>query len=245
MTDFTLGSGFQFSGAAIDNLTASEYTLVTIALDESGSICGKESEIRDMLVTAIGACFSSPYANNLLARVVRFGTQYRTNNGIDELHGFKTLAEIDVKAYPQLQGGGGTPLCDAVYTGVGAMNIYAKDLADMDFAVNGITFVITDGGDNCSTATMKMVKDELKRSVTGEVMESHVSILIGIDTGAGGVKADLQKFQTEAGMDQFIWAGTATKGNLAKLAAFVSQSISSTSQALGTGGPSQNISATI
>lgn len=245
MNDFSFGSGFQFSGATIDNLTASEYTLVTVALDESGSISGKENEIRDMLVAAIGACHSSPYANNLLARVVRFGTQYRANNGIDEIHGFKTLAEIDLAAYPQLRGGGGTPLCDAVYTGVGAMNTYAKDLADMDFAVNGITFVITDGGDNCSTATMNMVKEELKRSVTGEVMESHVSVLIGIDTGYGGVQADLQKFQVEAGMDQFIWAGAATKGNLAKLAAFVSQSISSTSQALGTGGPSQNISATI
>jgi hypothetical protein len=243
--DFTFGSGFQFSGATIDGLTAAQYTLVTIALDESGSIAGKEDEIRDMLLAAVGACYSSPYANNLLLRVLRFGSQYRQQNGVDEIHGFKTLAEINTAAYPALRGSGGTPLCDAVYSGVGAMNAYAQSLVDMDFAVNGITFVVTDGGENASTATMKMVKDELKKSVLGEVMESHVSIFIGIDTGYSAVQADLQKFQTEAGMDQFIWAGKVTKSSLAKLAAFVSQSISSTSMALGTGGPSQNISATI
>lgn len=125
------------------------------------------------------------------------------------------------------------------------MNKYAEELSDLDFLTNGITYVITDGGENCSVATVKMIKDELRKSVTGEIMESHLSILIGIDTGCGGVKKALADFQNETGMDKFIWAGEATRGKLAKLAEFVSQSISSTSQALGTGGPSQQISATI
>ncbi|MEX0918002.1 MAG: hypothetical protein WDZ93_02510 [Candidatus Paceibacterota bacterium] len=245
--EFAIGSGFNFTGADIDELGASEYTLVTIALDESGSISRFETQIRDMLITAVKACANSPRSDNLLIRVIRFGSQYvrQNGNGIDEIHGFKTLAEIDSNNYPQLAGGGLTPLCDAVYSGVGAMNAYAKQLQDMDFDVNGITFVVTDGGENASTATMQMVKDALAESVTGEVMESHVSVLIGIDTGYAGVKDKLDRFKNEAGMTQFIWAGEATKGKLAKLAAFVSQSVSSTSVALGTGGPSQNISATI
>lgn len=246
MDDFEIGSGFGFSGQIIDELEASEYTLVTIALDESGSIGGYERQIEDMLQAAVGACNTSPYSQNLLIRVIRFGSQYRANNGVDELHGFKALSEIDVAGYPSLRGGGMTPLYDAVFSSVGAMNAYAKSLQDLDFAVNGITFVITDGGENSSTgAGAKDVARELTSSVTGEVMESHLSILIGIDTGAPNVKAELQQFKTETGMDQFIWAGEATKGKLAKLAEFVSQSISSTSQALGTGGPSQNVSATI
>lgn len=243
MNDFEIGSGFGFSGQIIEALEASEYTLVTLALDETGSIQGYEPQIEDMLRVAVGACNSSPYSQNLLIRVLRFGTQYQ--GGIDEIHGFKVLSEIDIAAYPKLRGGGGTPLYDAVYSGVGAMNVYAQSLVDLDFAVNGITFVITDGENTHSIATPKMVKDELKKSVTGEIMESHLSILIGIGTGSGSATGALQTFQTETGMDQFIWAGEATKGKLAKLAEFVSQSISSTSQALGTGGPSQKISATI
>ena len=46
-------------------------------------------------------------------------------------------------------------------------------------------------------------------------------------------------------MTKFIDAGAANERSLAKLADFVSQSISSQSQSLGTGGPSQNISAVI
>jgi hypothetical protein len=248
MNDFTLGSGFQFSGATIENLAASEYTLVTIALDETGSIMGHEPEILDMLKAAVGACFSSPYSNNLLIRVIRFGSQYarQNGNGVDEVHGFKPLSEIDLSGYHTLKGGGNTPLYDAVYSAVGAMNVYAQNLVDLDFAVNGITFVITDGGENASTgAGVNDVRKELALSVTGEIMESHLSILIGIDTGNSEVKQNLANFQRDAGMSQFVWAGEVTKGKLAKLAEFVSQSISSTSQALGTGGPSQKISATI
>jgi hypothetical protein len=246
MDDFDFGSGFGFTGATIDDLGATEYTLVTIALDETGSIQNFESQIREMLILSIEACKKSPHSNNLLVRVIRFGSQYahRGGPGVDEVHGFKTLSEIDTAAYPTLHGGGGTPLYDAVYSGVGAANTYAKSLTDMDFGVNGITIVITDGENTRSIATAKMVADELKRSTSQEVMESHLSILVGIDTG-GGNKFTIQQFQTETGMDKFIWAGDATPGKLAKLAEFVSQSISSTSQALGTGGPSQNISATI
>ena len=260
MNDFEIGSGFGFSGTIIDGLEASEYTLVTIALDETGSISGYEQQITDMLRAAIDACRRSPFSENLLIRVIRFGSQYRRSggNGVDELHGFKSLSTIDLTDYPTLQAGGMTPLLDAVYSGVGAMNVYAQQLVDLDFAVNGITFVITDGGENASVATAQMVKDELARSVQGEVMESHYSILIGIDTTAkmdasnpavqqmqAKLKKTLADFEQDTGMDQFIWAGDANKNNLAKLAQFVSQSISSTSQALVTGGPSQQISATI
>ena len=54
----------------------------------------------------------------------------------------------------------------------------------------------------------------------------------------------LDGFATEAGM-KYLSAGDATNGKLAKLAEFVSQSVSSQSQSLGTGGPSQTIAATI
>jgi hypothetical protein len=109
--------------------------------------------------------------------------------------------------------------------------------------VNGITFVITDGDDNASTTTPAMIKQEIERGQIEEFLESHVSVLIGIN--AGQYKSALTAFQMKAGITQYIDAGDANKGNLAKLAAFVSQSISSTSQALGTAGPSKSIAATI
>jgi uncharacterized protein YegL len=242
MENHQLAGNFSFTGARIANLGATEYTLVSVFVDVSGSVGGFADQLREMLITAVQACQKSPRSDNLMIRAVLFSSMYG-REGTSEIHGFKPLGEIDPQTYPTLSPGGGTPLNDAVYNGIGAMNAYGKALADQDYLVNGITFIITDGEENGSTASMAMVKAEAEKSVTGEVLESHVSVLIGINASYSA--SALQKFQQEAGITQFIDAGQATKGSLAKLAAFVSQSVSSQSQALGTGGPSQAISATI
>lgn len=232
---------FKFSGTRIENLGATEYTLVTIAVDVTGSVHHFKDELRKALIAAVKSCKRSPRSDNLLVRVILFSTQY--DNGIEELHGFKPLSEINPEDYPQLQPGGMTPLCDAAFSSVGAVNTYAKQLMDDDFLTNGIVFLITDGYDNASSTSLRMVAEEIEKGVRNEEIESLLTILIGIN--ATDYQDELNVFQGEAGIDQYIDAGDATEGNLAKLADFVSQSISSQSQALGTGGPSQNIAAKI
>jgi hypothetical protein len=234
--------GFNFSGIRTEHLGSTEYTIVTIAVDETGSTQGFEDALRDCLIAAVDACKKSPRSDNLLLRVLRFSTSYP--NGVEEIHGFKPLQEIDSQQdYPQLRPGGMTPLYDVCYSSIGAINVYAKKLMDDDFLANGIAFIITDGWDNQSQATPSMIKDQVEKAVKGEDIESLITILIGIN--ATEAFDELSNFQKEAGIDQYIDAGEANKGKLAKLAAFVSQSVSSQSQALGSGGPSQNISATI
>ncbi|MBI2109224.1 MAG: hypothetical protein HYT93_03560 [Parcubacteria group bacterium] len=242
MENHRIGRGrFTFAGARIEHLGATEYTLVTVAVDETGSVNGFADELRSMLVMAVEACKKSPRSDNLLLRAITFSDMYP--NGVNEIHGFKPLSEIDPQAYPALKPGGWTPLCDACYSSLGAMNEYGKNLSENDFGVNAIAFVITDGGENSSTATMKMVKDEATRGISGEILESMISVLVGIN--AGSCTRELDEFKNEAGLSHFVNAGEATKGKLAKLAGFVSRSVSSQSQALGTGGPSKDISATI
>ncbi len=240
MSTFAIGKGtFAFTGARFDKLGATDYTLVTIAVDVSGSVSSFEDQLRNMLIAAVDACKKNPRSENILVRALLFSSA----QGITELHGFKALADIDVTAYPRLYAGGGTPLNDACYSALGATNAYAKQLRDNEFGANAIEFIITDGDENMSVATMKMVKEEQEKAVTSEVLESNISILIGIN--AQQYQQVLQKFQQEAGITYYKDAGDATPRNLAKLAAFVSQSVSSQSQSLGSGGPSQQISATI
>jgi hypothetical protein len=234
------GSHFTFQATRIGDLGATEYTLVTIAIDVTGSTYGFADELRQMLVAAVDACRRSPRSHNLLVRVITFSTSV---GGVQELHGFKPLAEIDTADYPQFQPDGLTPLYDATFSSLGAMFDYGQELADNDFLANGIAFIITDGGDNYSNTTPAMIKRQLETARAKEQLESIVSVLIGIN--AGQLMTYLDAFKDEAGLDQYIDAGAATAGQLAKLAAFVSQSVSSQSQALGTGGPSQAISATI
>jgi hypothetical protein len=234
--------GFSFSGVRTEHLGATEYTLVSIAVDETGSTDGFENDLRNSLIVAVEACQKSPRSDNLLLRVIKFSTSF--HNGVEEIHGFIPLADIDPQNdYPTFRPGGMTPLYDAVFSSVGAVNAYAKKLMDDDFLPNGIAFIITDGFDNHSTTTPNMIKQEIDKAVTGEDIESLITILIGIN--AQDYRAELENFQREADIDQYIDAGDATKGKLAKLADFVSQSVSSQAQVVGSGGPSQNIAATI
>jgi uncharacterized protein YegL len=248
LTDNTMETGkigglqkFQFSATRTDHLGATEYTLVTIAVDETGSTSGFEDELRKSLISAVESCKKSPRRNNLLLRVIKFSSGLA--NGHEEIHGFKPLADIDTAQYPYFRPSGMTPLADAVFSAVGATNQYAEKLTADDYGVNGIVIVISDGGDNDSTATPTMIRGEIEKGVKGEHIESLITILVGVN--AQYYKTELETFKNAAGMDEYIDAGNATPSKLAKLAAFVSQSISSQSQALGTGGPSQNIAVTI
>lgn len=236
-----LGNNFSFTGARIEGLGATEYTLVDIEVDMSGSVSPFLADLIAMIKESVGACAKSPRSDNLLVRVAAFSTSYP--GGINEVHGFIPLASIDHGAYDQLHAGGGTPLFDACYVGVGATFSYARMLFDQEFNANGISFTITDGEDTGGAASPAMIRAEIDRAKKEEFLESHVSVLIGIN--AAHCATALDRFRREAGITQFIDAGDVSKGKLAKLAAFVSQSVSSTSQALGTGGPSQSIAATI
>jgi uncharacterized protein YegL len=187
----------------------------------------------------VEACKKSPRSDNLLVRVVTFSTRL----GVNEIHGFTPLSSIDPQAYPQLSPDGLTNLTDAVYSAIGAMVAYGKDLMDNDFFANGIAFIITDGADNSSTMTPASVAKQVTEARVGERLESLLTILVGVN--ASSYQNQLDAFRNAAELDQYIDAGEATPGKLAKLAAFVSQSVSSQSQALGTGGPSQSIAATI
>lgn len=224
---------FNFSGVHPDKLGSTEYTLVTIVVDKTGSVAGFESELLKMKQTVIEACQKSPRADYLMVRLVEF------NNSVDEVHGFAELTNIDVASYISPRCGGMTALYDATYNAVAATNGYAKMLADQDFGVNGLVVVITDGEDNASSYRSSDVAREVSEGVSREWLESLNVILVGIN--ASQYTTQLNSFKASANLTQYVDAGQATASKIAKLAEFVSQSISSQSQALGTGGASQPI----
>lgn len=236
-----IGSGYVFSGARIERLGATEYTLVTIAVDETGSVDRFAPLLRDMLLAVVESCRTSPRSENLMIRVMAFSSRHQ--GGIREIHDFKLLSEITPKDYPEFQPGGLTTLSDASYKGVSHMVRGAKDLSEQDFGVNGITFVITDGYDNASTTSPSMIKETMSAAVEREEIESLISLLIGIN--AEKYRGYLDAFKKDAGFDDYLDAGDATPEAIARISGFVSRSISSQAQALGTGGPSKAIETTI
>lgn len=228
-------SGFNFSNVGLDKLGSSRYTLVTVAVDTTGSVGGFIDEIEKMLESVYEGCKKSPSPEALLIRVIVFNSSLI--NGISELHGFKLIDDIQPSYYRGLVAQGMTPLYNAIFSSVGATMEMARKLDAEDYMCNGIIFIITDGDDNDSSVTPKMIKDEVGKMVTGEEIESITTILIGINTGQ--YSSTLKSLVSNAGLSEYLDAGDVTPKKLARLANLISQSVSSTSAAIITGTPSQ------
>ena len=225
---------YGYSHTSLDELGATEYTLVTIVQDVSGSVSTYKTEMEKAIQEVVQSCVHSPRADNLMLRLVAF------DDKLMEIHGFKLLENCNLTDYDNcLAIGGSTALYDASENAIMATSAYAKQLVDSDFDANAIVFVITDGEDNSSTMQRKHVKEALQKAMKEEVLESIVTVLIGVGTkDYPGLSDILDEFKNEAGLTQYVEIGNANAKTLAKLAEFVSKSISSQSQSLGTGSPS-------
>lgn len=225
-----VGSDFQFSAIEVNRLGASEYTLVTLVLDMSSSVSGYKKELSESIETIIESCKMSSFAENLLFRLVTF------NQNVFEEHGFLPLSEIDSGNYKNVvQPKGTTALFDATLNAIKSTVDYGKKLYDNDFESNAILFIVTDGDDNASKRSLFDVKNEIEFFSKNETIESLRTVLIGVNTQYSNVTSYLENFKNNAKIDQYIDIKNATSNSLAKMADFISKSISAQSQALGTG----------
>jgi len=229
------GQHYGYSAADLADLGASEYTLVTLVVDESGSTSSFKVDMEKCIQEIVKACKYSPRSDFLMIRLVAF------NRSMREIHGFKQLVDCDVADYDDcLSPGGTTLLFVTAKNAIEATNAYGKTLAQGDFDANAIVFIITDGIDNESgSVDAAAVGDSLKQVMKDEALESVNSILIGVGIGYTDVDTYLKEFETDAGLNQYVAIADANDKTLAKLADFISKSISSQSKALGSGGVSQ------
>jgi uncharacterized protein YegL len=231
-----VNSHFGFSATKIGDLGASEYTLASVVVDVSSSVAPFARELTIAVKEVIRACKYSPRADNLMVRLTQFAST------LDEVHGFKLLENCNEADYDQaLTVGGSTSLFDASVNAISATSLYGADLCKNDFSANGIVVVITDGDDNTSSLSANAVRDALAKVVRDESLESLVTILIGVNINDRYISQRLQDFNNLVGFTQYIELDNADAKTLAKLAEFVSKSISAQSQSLGTGGPSQSL----
>ncbi len=238
---FTTPNNFKYSAIDMDNLDAGAYTIVNVLVDVTLSVSGLESEIENCLKTIVDACEKDSCSETLLVRVATFSS----SQGIVEQHGFVLLNSIDKDKYT-IKTGGMTNLYDAILDCIETTEVYAKDLQKQKYDCNAIFYVITDGCENDSvTGTLDKIKSSMDKLKRSETCESVTSVLVGLADTYSGVKDYLMTLKDDGGLDEYVSVGDATPSNLAKLGRMISQSISSTSQALGSGGPSQTANFTL
>ena len=241
--DIPDNSSFSFSGIDPEDLVnpEDEYTLVSIAEDVSPSTSNLRSLMAEGLKTVNLACKKDPRSDKLMIHSTRFGTS------IDEIHGFKPVNDIDANSYkasPTI--GGSTCLYDAIYNAISACGHYAEILDKSgDISSNAIVFILTDGMDNDSSVGPQTILTKLEEIRMKEILESIKIIILGFNDPNSGylstVATYLQKLVDDLKLDQYVDIGSMTPEKAAKVFGFVSQSISSQSQHLGTGGKSQNL----
>jgi uncharacterized protein YegL len=228
---------FKYSAAKVDLLEATEYTLATLTMDQSGSTTGFAKLIEECAAGAIKALHRSPRADNLMLRATGFGSTVR------EINGFQPLLSYDpAKCNGWYKPMGMTALFDATIEAVAATEAYAKVLHASDYRSNAIHIVITDGGES-GDSKMKLaaVAKQIKSAVTSEILDSNMMVLVGVNVQDPQLSKDLQDFKDQAGFDKYLEIENADEDSLAKLLEFISASVSLTSQVLGTGGLSQAI----
>lgn len=235
-------SAFGFSAVDPEDMVnpEDEYTLVSIAEDVSPSTITCRKDMCQGMKTVNLACKHDPRSDKLMVHYTRFGSI------IEESHGFRPVNDIDENEYtPSNTIGFSTCLRDAIFNAVSACSTYAEILDKSDIGTNAIVFVLTDGIDNSSTLGYSSILEKLEEIKMKEILESIKIILIGFrdpnSPYSSQVDAELKNVVDKLHLDQYVDIGAMTPEAAAKVFGFVSKSISSQSQHLGTGGPSQNL----
>ena len=227
------GAKYGYTGMDINALQSFENTIAVGLVDESGSTTSFAKELEACVKEIVRSLRDSDYADKLLYAHYHFSTQFK------EIHGFKELNEINVDDYDGCWDGGGvTTLYDSEVNVIQYLEDYGEQMRKQRYLCNGILYVLTDGQDYGSTLKESAVTNALKTISMNEGLESFISILIGINDN-DRVQKKLEEHANKCGFSQYVKAGKADQKTLSKIAGFVERSISSQSQMLGTGGPSQ------
>lgn len=223
-------SAYGYSATKMDKLGSTEYSLVTILADCSGSTGGFQGEMEKAIEAVVNSCKFSPRADSLQLRLLAF------DDVLTEIHGFKLLTTCNPSDYNGvLFSKGCTALKDSAHNAVEATVDYAKKLYSNEFSANGLIVILTDGCDNVSRLGAGEVKRVLEAAKRSEVLESITTVLIGVNTIDPGVAQELQDFKNDVGIGAYIDMGDVTPEKLAKLSNFISKSINTASKMLGQG----------
>ena len=238
----TTVGGYAYSAAKIDATIAPEQTLFTLCVDESGSVSGFRDELEACVVAIISGCQKDPRKDYMMVRVLAFSDDVR------EVHGFKPLVSCNLADYKGfLQLGGMTALYEATDNAVNATDGYGQKLKERDRDANAIVVTLTDGCDNRGGRkglTAKSVGESFARLMKNERVESILPILIGVGMTSDEVKRELARFEVDGGFAQFLAIADTNADTFARIAGFVSSSVSAQSNHINTGGPSKPIDPT-
>jgi len=152
-------------------IPSSEVVLVTLLIDDSGSIrfSGNAQAVRDGHNGVIDALKASKQGGGVL-----FYTRYLNGGVINPYRPIDQAERLDAKNYnPNL----GTPLYDQSLVTLGTVLAKGQEFADNGVPVRSVTLIVTDGEDTCSAVNARKVKTLVEDML---MAETHIIAAMGI-----------------------------------------------------------------
>ena len=162
-------------GVPVDDVKASEVLLLSIIVDDTGSIRGGggEQAVRDGHNLVLQALTDTKQSDGILVHV-----RYLSGNVLTPYTFLSAAPKMDATNYTAYLGH--TPLYDQTLIFLGTVMAKAQEFTNNGVPVRTVTLIITDGGDNSSkkgaAAVAKVVKDMT-------MAEMHIIAGMGIDDG--------------------------------------------------------------
>ena len=206
-------------GIDVGQVQSSAVTLVTVLLDDTGSVAGNAQEVVNGHNDSIDALTESKQRDSVIFHSRALSGQIYT-------------PYVDLMNAPRLVLGvydpslGHTPLFDQTKIVLGTVIAKAQEFADEGISCRTITLIVTDGDDNSSRNTVPsqlatIVQDMLRQ-------ERHIICGMGISSGY----VDFRKIFKSMGLqDQWILTPNNTKHDIRQAFNVFSQSAVSVSQA--------------
>lgn len=160
-------------GVTPDDVAASEVVLVTLLIDDSGSIqyASNAQLVRDGHNTVIDSLVATKQRDGILLH-----TRYLNGYVLNPFGLIENATRMDQHNYDPNQG---TPLYDETVVVLGTVLAKAQEFADQGVPVRTITAIITDGADQGS----RVSRPQDVRSIVYDMLkaETHIVAGMGID----------------------------------------------------------------
>lgn len=209
-------------GVRVDDIPASEVLLVSLLIDDSGSIhaAGNEPLVIEGHNTIVQALGESKQRSGVVIH-----TRYLNGTVLYPYTPLDQAVVMDSRNYSAL---GGTPLYDETVAILGTVLAKTQEFFDSGVPARSITVIVTDGEDAHSARhrarDVKRIVEDMLRS------ETHIVAAVGLENG----RTDFRKVFRDMGIeDRWILTPGNTKSEIRQAFRLVSQTAVRTSQGRG------------
>ena len=207
------------NGVDMDDILATDVTLLTLVIDDSGSIsyAGLEDAVRQGQNEMLDAFLSSKQKDAIM-----MATWYL--NSKSPLHSYATMDNVIRLDDHNYVANGGTPLYDRTFEAIASNVAYAQQLRDTGTPVTNVVVIITDGEDQSSR---KYRAADCARLIKDVMQEQFTVVFVGVGSNTSAFEATA----TQMGIPKHnILTITASPSEIRRACRMISQSTIRTSQ---------------